>query len=222
MYLRKSSRRSLLAQVALLLPLVLWTAMPRAEDPVADLPPPHRLVESVTTQVLDDIAHYRNGGDGSLSDDEKKARERAFFDELAATLSPVIDFDHIAVLVMGQYRNAATEDQLERFKKVFKEGLVETYGRGLLSYGNQKIIIFPPDEDISGQSKVSVTQEIQGVDANYPLVYSMGFNRRTDEWKVINVIINGINLGSTFRNQFAQSAQKFKGDLDLVIDQWAF
>ncbi len=223
---------SRLIVVGLFSTAITWPAYCRSEEdpmPASDaaaseqnLPAPHQLVQSITRQVLSDIESYRNDVKTKLNDEDKKARDKAFFAELAKTLSPVIDFDYIAVQVMGQYRNAATEAQRDRFKEAFKEGLVETYGRGLLSYGNQKIVIFPPEEDISGQNRVTVTQEIQGEDANYPLVYSMGLNRKTDEWKVINVIINGINLGSTFRNQFAQAAQKFQGDIDLVIDQWAF
>ena len=47
----------------------------------------------------------------------------------------------------------------------------------------------------------------------------MGLNKKA-EWRVINVIINGINLGKTFRSQFVQAAQKNQGDLDQVIANW--
>ena len=40
------------------------------------------------------------------------------------------------------------------------------------------------------------------------------------EWKLINIIINGVNLGLTFRNQF-YSLMKTEKDLDKVIDKWA-
>ena len=44
--------------------------------------------------------------------------------------------------------------------------------------------------------------------------------KKTGEWMVVNVVINGINLGKTFRNQFVQSAQRSGGDIDQVIDGW--
>ena len=37
---------------------------------------------------------------------------------------------------------------------------------------------------------------------------------------MLNVVINGINLGKTFRNQFTQSAQRSGGDIDQVISGW--
>ena len=39
------------------------------------------------------------------------------------------------------------------------------------------------------------------------------------EWKLINIIINGVNLGITFRNQF-YSLMKKENDLDKVIAEW--
>jgi phospholipid transport system substrate-binding protein len=36
-----------------------------------------------------------------------------------------------------------------------------------------------------------------------------------------NLIINGINVGKLFRDQFAQSMQNNRNDLDKVIDSWA-
>ena len=37
--------------------------------------------------------------------------------------------------------------------------------------------------------------------------------------RVINIIINGVNLGLTFRNQF-YSLMKKENDLDKGIDKW--
>jgi phospholipid transport system substrate-binding protein len=41
------------------------------------------------------------------------------------------------------------------------------------------------------------------------------------EWKVRNVIINGINIGKLFRDQFADAMQQNLGDLDKTINGWA-
>ena len=41
------------------------------------------------------------------------------------------------------------------------------------------------------------------------------------EWKVRNVIINGINVGKLFRDQFADAMQRNGNDLDKTINGWA-
>ena len=37
------------------------------------------------------------------------------------------------------------------------------------------------------------------------------------QWKVRNLILNGINLGLTFRNQFASTVEANRGNLDKAI-----
>ena len=192
---------------------------PPAMASVEATPAPHALVQDVTDRLLADIARYRDALAGATNEDEKNAMMAQFFEELTTTGDPVVDFRWIALNVMGKHRAAATPEQQARFREAFTRGLVETYGRGLLNYSDQKIVVLPPREPLNGQRKVTVAQEIQGADARYPLLYSMGQNRK-GEWKVVNVIINGINLGTTFRNQFAQAFARHKGDIDKVIATW--
>ena len=45
--------------------------------------------------------------------------------------------------------------------------------------------------------------------------------KRQGEWKVRNVIVNGINIGKLFRDQFSDAMQRNGNDLDKTIDGWA-
>ena len=68
--------------------------------------------------------------------------------------------------------------------------------------------------------RTSVNMEIRdGKGVVYPLSYTMVAMDGT--WKLRNVVINGINVGKLFRDQFAQSMQNNRNDLDKVIDSWA-
>ena len=40
------------------------------------------------------------------------------------------------------------------------------------------------------------------------------------QWKLINIVINGVNLGLTFRNQFYSLMEKEGNNLDVVIERW--
>lgn len=172
---------------------------------------PHQLVESVTEKLLETITENRDTFD---------AEPGKFFGELDCLLRGVIDFDWIAYQVMGSYGKQATPEQRSKFSEVFRQDLIETYGRGLVAYGEQSIVVLPPEGDLNGQRRAKVVQEIRGTDGVFPLVYSMGLNRE-GEWKVTNVVINGINLGKTFRNQFSQRAQRAGGDIEQVINNWS-
>ncbi|MDM3871272.1 ABC transporter substrate-binding protein [Porticoccus sp. W117] len=171
---------------------------------------PHSLIESMTDDLLTGMEQYRDTADEN---------PEPFFVYLEERLDGVIDFKWIARNVMGKYRKTASDEQRARFAKVFRRGLVETYGRGLLAYSDEKIVVLPPAGD-SGKKRVTVKQEIHGKDKVYPVAYSMGRNKQ-GQWKIVNVVIGGVNLGKTFRNQFTQAAQKHGGDVDKVIDNWS-
>ena len=213
--------------VALLLicPVVLWAAESespesselrqsesgQAEPRQIDSSNPQLVIEGVTAGLL-----------GLLSEFEGRfeTEPEAYFAALDELLNDVVDFTFIATNVMGPYRKTATPVQLEEFEKVFRLELIETYGRGLFSYSNQEIILIPLEEDLEGKKRVTLRQEIHNGDKVYPLNYSMGLNRE-GQWKVTNLVINGINLGKTFRNQFLQRAREFDGNIDQVINNWA-
>ena len=48
----------------------------------------------------------------------------------------------------------------------------------------------------------------------------MARSKTSGDWKLINVVMDGINLGKTFRSQFEQAVQKNNGDIDMVIEKW--
>ena len=171
---------------------------------------PYKKIEQVTVELLDIIDAYR---------DCYPESEAAYFGKLDQLMSAHVDFGFIARNVMGSYGRSASPEQRTLFAKTFRDGLVETYGRGLISYNDQKIVLLDAKSLAKGQRKVTVKQEIRSADNVYPLEYSLA-RKKTGEWMVVNVVINGINLGKTFRNQFVQSAQRSGGDIDQVISGW--
>lgn len=172
---------------------------------------PYQQIELVTVELLETIATYQAG---------YPENEKAYFESLDALLLDRIDFAFIARNVMGSYNKVATTEQRARFATTFRNGLVETYGRGLIGYENQEIVLVKAGTVAEGQRKLTVKQEIRSSDSVYPLEYSMA-RKKTGQWMVVNVVINGINLGKTFRNQFVQSAQRAGGDIEKVINGWS-
>lgn len=170
----------------------------------------HEVVQGVTDQMLSVI----NESETLLSESPQK-----FYSEVERVLEPVVDFKFIARGVMGNYAKKAAPEQRDRFADSFKQGLVKTYAKGMAGFGDKQIVVLPPKGDISGQRRVSVTQEVHGDDGVNRVSYTM-MKKKTGEWKLVNVVLNGVNLGKTFRSQFAQAMKK-EGDLNSVIDNWS-
>lgn len=186
---------------------------------------PYQIVQQTTERVLAVIK------DGKGYYEKDPAR---FNKQVEAVMNDVVDFDSFARGVMGPYASAQRYQALpsepdkaefrariQRFSETFKQGLVETYARGLLKFNGQRIETLPPrkGDDIATGS-VGVVQNIYG-DADKPYVVQYSMRRNHDgEWKLNNVIIEGINLGQTYRSQFASAADQYRGDLDKVIANW--
>ncbi|MDA9664310.1 ABC transporter substrate-binding protein [bacterium] len=172
---------------------------------------PHAQVEKITVELLNVIGNHA---------EQYPANELEYFAALGGLLEANVDFKFIARFVMGPYAKKASSEQRARFAQKFRESLIETYGRGLIGYSDQEIILLPHDALTPSQRRVTVRQEIRGDDGIYPLAYTMA-RKKTGEWMVINMRINGISLVKTFRSQFVQSAQRASGDIDAVIAGWS-
>ena len=174
--------------------------------------PPHQVVENISRDVLEALERTR-----PLFD----SKPDAYYSAIDQAVGPAVDFERMAYLVMGQrYYPRSTPDQRQRFVEVFRESLVETYARGLLSVTETNFNISEPQPGDADDNMVSVTQTLMGDGDRVRVEYSM--RRGSDgRWLLVNVIIEGINLGSTFRNQFAQLASRYNEDLDQVIANWS-
>lgn len=148
-----------------------------------------------------------------------KKDPQALYQLVEENITPHLDVDGIARGVMGQYYRQATPAQRTTFTAVFKQSLVRTYAKGLTAYDNQKIT-FKPFKAGPDPKKAQVDLEVQG---NTGQIYPVTFQMRLDAantWKVNNILLNGINLGLTFRNQFGSAVETNSGSIDKAIAGW--
>ena len=177
-----------------------------AQDIVSE---PHNIVQETTTKVLTVL---------EMGLDPVKEPKK-FTQALSDILDPVIAFDYIARAVMGRYAKQVNKAQVEQFATAFKEGLVSTYGKGMVNFSDFDIAVLPPEKPLGDSRSVAVVQEVRGAAAATQISYSMKQNKK-GQWKMVNMVLNGINLGQTFRGQFAAAVEKNKGDVAKTIDEW--
>lgn len=171
---------------------------------------PRDVVQGTTTELL---------GDLKANKEQYKSNPNAFYDALNRILGPVVDADGISKSIMTvKYSRKATPEQMQRFQENFKRSLMQFYGNALLEYNNQGITVDPAKADDG--KRASVGMKVTGNNgAVYPVQYTL--ENIGGEWKVRNVIVNGINIGKLFRDQFADAMQRNGNDLDKTIDGWA-
>ena len=191
----------------LLLALMCWSAVSAG----AQVLEAEQLVAKTTDQVLDLIDEAKDYVD---EDPER------FYQAVEGLLSPVIDFPRFARSVMAAHYRDASPEQRERFTDGFKWSLVRTYALALTEFNDGNVVIIPSDRPPRQPDRASVKQEIRSGGEVYPVVYSLA--KSDGQWRVLNIIINGINMGLTYRNQFASAMQdpQYGGNLDRTIDGW--
>lgn len=148
-----------------------------------------------------------------------KKDPQALYRLVDENITPYMDIDGIARGVMGQYYRQSSPAQRTQFTAVFKQSLVRTYAKGLTAYDNQKVI-FKPYKPGPDPKKAQVDLEVQGNTGQiYPVTFQMRLDN-TGAWKVNNILLNGINLGLTFRNQFGSAVEANSGSIDKAITGW--
>lgn len=181
------------------------------------------VVQSATIQVMDVVAA---AGDYVEEDPGR------YYQQVQDILDPVIDYRGFARSVMGPYASSERyrsldeagrsqlRAQLDRFTEVMRLSLVRTYSKGLLAFGGSRIEVEPPSSEDSAEKRVAVRQLIYNEEVEpYVVLYQMGLNK-SGNWQLRNVIIESVNLGEIYRNQFQAAARKQNGDLDSVIEGW--
>ena len=170
----------------------------------------HDLIQGTTDKLLADLQANKQ---------TYQTNREAFYQALNGILGPVVDADGISRSIMTvKYSRKATPAQMQRFQENFKRSLMQFYGNALLEYNNQGIKV-DPAKDESGE-RTSVGMKVTGNNgAVYPVSYTL--EKIGGEWKVRNVIVNGINIGKLFRDQFADAMSRNGNDLDKTIDGWA-
>ena len=157
-----------------------------------------------------DVAKYK---EGKLTEDELVER-------ISEQFAPLINDRTVALRVMGRFARQATEAERDRFTDRLELSLVDAYARGLAAYGGEQLVL--PEQGVilrPGRAMVEARLESRSRDV-LPIQFALGFDKQKG-WMVENVVIAGINLGLTLRNQFADLV-KSAGSVSGAIDSWSF
>ena len=133
---------------------------------------------------------------------------------------PMIDFRRVAASVMGKkYYLMATKDERAEFVNIFKDSLLDTYAETLAQWGDSLISTEFPKSNLDNEIKsIEVRQTLDTGSSKYPISYKL--RKSDDGWKIVNIIINGVNLGLTFRNQFQALAVSHEEDIETTLKNW--
>ncbi len=163
--------------------VVTLTASPAhaANDPAATV------VEQTTSRVIAVLV------DKSLSTEDKRKR-------VEDVVLQSVDFETLSRLVLARNWSRFTDAQHDEFMTLFKNHLSMTYGRNVESYKNEKVQITGSRPENGGD--VTVKTKIVRDGGGNDILVDYRLRQREGQWKIIDVVIEGVSLVSNFRSQF--------------------
>jgi len=173
-----------------LLKLVLIVVLMHA--PVsADAGVPLDTVKGHVDKVLDVLR------DSSLKGGSKEKIKK---DKIRTISEKMFDFNELSRRTLGLNWNKFKTEQQQEFIELYKSILEGAYIDKIVSYTDEKII-FNGENPLS-EKTVEVQTTVVTKKADIPISYRM--IRKEGEWRVYDVIIEGVSLISNYRSQFTQ------------------
>ena len=128
------------------------------------------------------------------------------YDMVNELVIPRFDFISMSKWVLGKHWNTASETQRLEFIAQFKALLVRTYARALLEYSGQNIKYYPVEQNPQSNLAVVKTELTSSSSAQLPILYRM--HQKNEEWKVVDIAVDGVSLVTTYRGSFATQIKK--------------
>jgi phospholipid transport system substrate-binding protein len=172
---------------ALVLALSLCAALPaaRAADQEAGAAP-KEVVKQLTNKALDILRKK------DISVDEKRH-------EIENVVYQYVDFNILSRLVLARNWRKFSKPQQDEFVQEFKKHLSLTYGKNIENYHNEGVEIFGDREEPGGDWTVQ-TNIVRGGSEKFRVDYRL--RKEDGQWKVIDIVIEGVSLVANFRSQF--------------------
>ncbi|HZP11727.1 MAG TPA: ABC transporter substrate-binding protein [Nevskiaceae bacterium] len=146
--------------------------------------------------------------------DEYKAKPDAFYKVVDREVVPHFDQQYIGQIVLGRYWRSASEPQRRRFINAFKNALVHSYADALLDNYNTVEATWKPVHAAPDATDATVDAELTRQGAQ-PVQLGFSVRKVGDQWKVYDVIVDGVSLAANFRSQFSQEIKQ--NGLDSLI-----
>jgi phospholipid transport system substrate-binding protein len=136
--------------------------------------------------------------DPSLKGESGKKTKKAKIRSLAREM---FDFTELSRRTLAQNWKKLNSEQQKEFTDLYASLLEETYANRIVSYTNEKVLYGKEknltEKTVEVQTTIVTTQKTD-IPINYRVI------RKDDEWKVYDVVIEGVSLINNYRTQFRE------------------
>jgi phospholipid transport system substrate-binding protein len=163
-----------------------WLAPARAADTPKQEETPVQLIDRLSHEIVALLANK----DLAVKDKREKIQNLAYAH---------IDFETLSRLTLGKNWRGLTDAQKADFIKEFRTHLANTYRSMIDNYKDEQVSIVGNRKD--GED-VTVVTKVVDPKSNEDFKVDYRLRRGTDEWRIIDITIEGVSLAANFRAQF--------------------
>ncbi len=113
----------------------------------------------------------------------------------------VFDRGYSARLVLGVHGRGASEADVKLFADALGDNLMARYGTSLLDFNTQLRVRIKSESSLPGNRGVKVSSEMLRAGGD-PIPVDYLLRSAGGQWKVFDVMVEGISYVQTFKNQF--------------------
>ena len=173
-------------------PVLAQQAAPNQAAQTRQAGSPSKLVLDNSTRILSTLESRR----------AEFTRDRAALSQFVSSeFNQMFDRDYAGRLVLGVHGRGASDADVKLFADALADNLMQRYGSSLLDFNTRLQVRVKSETPLRGGAIMRVSTEMlrQGGEP-IPVDYLM---RKTgNDWKVFDVMVEGVSFVQTFRNQF--------------------
>lgn len=171
-------------------------------------------VEKYVKEQHSKVFNYINSSEEILKNDRNR-----FLLGLEKNLKDLIISQEISKRVLGKKNyKIASKKQRTDFDLKFKNTLFDTYSTALSEIDETNIIIVSHVHPNERLDLAIVKMRVNVSESDFDLIYKM--KKINTRWKVIGIILDGIDLIGIFRKQFNKLLLDSDNNFDLAIQNW--
>lgn len=161
-------------------------------------------IETLSAKAIDLVSNQ------TMSDEAKRAG-------FAKLLSDGFDMDWIGQFVLGRNWNLATPEQRTEYLALFEQIIVFTYSKRFKDYSGQQVRV--TGHELSNRQYVFVNSQIYDpARAGTAINVTWRLLPKDDGHRIVDVMIEGVSMGITQRNEYASVIQSKGGRIAGLID----
>jgi phospholipid transport system substrate-binding protein len=138
-------------------------------------------------------------------------------EKLKQIASETVDISGIGFYTLGTYRNEISEDEKKEYEILFRQYFLKSFSSRLAEYSNPKIEVMSKEKLNENytmvSSKLVTTEQRPEVRIDWRI-----YTKKPENPLIRDLIIEGLSLARTQREEFSSIIQSNDGDINALFD----